>query len=154
MQEQQNFPSFTSHLFLVCLNNNWIDRERWERRVYLQTCFQSVCQGVPASLKMSDYSWNGEDNEVKLNERDGRKRMKRQYPSCLLFLRINVVCSWWTPRTVCCVRGWRVSDVNLSYRRDDNDYYVGVLRLRYRVIEFYWRPIGENEKCTIYDASR
>ena len=25
-------------------------------------------------------------------------------------------------------------------RRDDNDYYVG-LRLRYRVIEFYWRPI-------------
>lgn len=125
MQKQQNFPSlfFTSHLFVIIIK--LLEREGSDtcicKRVS-KVCprvFQRPWKNVRLFLKRGD-------NEVKLNERDGRKIEGKEwngniYPSYLLFLRINA------ENCVCCVRGWRVSDVNLSYRRDDNDYYVGVV---------------------------
>lgn len=80
-------------------------------------------------------------NKVK-EKNEKKERMKRQHPSNPLFLRM-AASSWRTPTTIACVGDACLTSI---YRRgDDNDYFVG-LRLRYRVIAFYWRPMSKSAK--------
>ena len=79
-------------------------------------------------------------NKIKKKERGERKN--ETATSNLLSLRM-AASSWRTPTTIACVGDACLTSI--YRRRDDNDYFVG-LRLRYRVIAFYWRPMSKSTK--------